>query len=235
MLNGSWVYKLPFGRGQQFYGTAPAWLNQIIGGWTTSGSAVLFSGQPNTITANGSSGATGAGTLRANHYRHMKRTGGVDGWYETSGGGSYAPNPGLDGSTGAGYTYVIAGEWGTDPSATHSGNRGAGTCGTSGYDDGVCAYGQPAVASAGSAPVFGTAKVGSERAQGFRQVDAAVQKVWTLHESHQLVFNANAYNVGNIVSYNNEGRTTGGGSTWGYVQSTRSEPRQLELQLKYQF
>ncbi len=235
MLNASWVYKLPFGRGQQFYGTAPAWLNQIIGGWTTSGSAVLFSGQPNTITANGSSGATGAGTLRANHYRHMKTTGGVDGWYETSGGGSYAPNPGLDGKTGTGYTYVIAGEWGTDPSATHSGNVGAGTCGTSGYDDGVCAYGQPTVASAGSAPIFGTAKVGSERAQGFRQVDAALQKMWTLHESHQLVFNANAYNLGNIVSYNNEGRTTGGGSTWGYVQSTRSEPRQLELELKYQF
>jgi carboxypeptidase family protein/TonB-dependent receptor-like protein len=236
MLNGSWVYKLPFGHGQQFYGTAPAWLNQIIGGWTTSGSAVLFSGQPNTITANGSSGATGAGTLRANHYRHMILSGHrVDGWYETSGGGSYAPNLGLDGKTGAGYTYVIAGEWGTDPSATNSGNVGAGTCGTSGYNDGVCAYGQPAVASAGSAPIFGTASVGSERAQGFRQLDAALQKVWTLHEAHQLVFNANAYNVGNIVSYNNEGRTTGGGSTWGYVQSTRSEPRQLELELKYQF
>ena len=50
-----------------------------------------------------------------------------------------------------------------------------------------------------------------------------------------MLFEANAYNVGNIVSYNNQGRTTGGGSTWGYVQSTRSEPRQLELQLKYMF
>ena len=236
MLNASWVYKLPFGRGQQFGGSAPMWLNEVIGGWTVSGSAVMFSGQPNTITANGSSGANGAGTRRANHYRRMILSGHrVDGWYETSGGGSYAPNPGLDGSTGAGYTYVIAGEWGTDPSATHSGNVGAGTCGTSGYDDGVCAYGQPAVASTGSAPIFGTASVGSERAQGFRQVDTALQKVWTLHDLHQLVFNANAYNVGNIVSYNNEGRTTGGGSTWGYVQSTRSEPRQLELELKYSF
>jgi hypothetical protein len=242
MLNASWVYKLPFGRGQQFYGTAPAWLNQIIGGWTTSGSAVLFSGQPNTITANGGSGANGAGTRRANHYRPMKLTGRrVDGWYETTGGGPYAPDPGLDGKIGGtnpatGGPYLLTdSQWGTDPSANNSGAPSGYGCGISGNDDGVCAYGQPAVASTGSAPIFGTAKVGSERAQGFRQVDAAVQKVWTLHESHQLVFNANAYNVGNIVSYNNEGRTTGGGSTWGYVQSTRSEPRQLELQLKYQF
>ncbi len=235
MLNGSWVYKLPVGHGQQFGGNSPTWLNEIIGGWTTSGSAVLFSGQPNTITANGSSGATGAGTLRANHYRHMVTKGGVDGWYETTGGGPYAPNPGLDGRTGAGFSYVIAGEWGTDPSATRSGNVGPGTCGASGTDDGVCAYGQPAVAAAGSAPIFGTASVGSERAQGFRQVDASLEKAWLLHESHELVFDANFYNVGNIVSYNNQGRTTGGGSVWGWVQSTRSEPRQIELELKYKF
>ncbi len=235
MLNSDWVYELPFGHGRQFGSGVPTWLDEVVGGWTVAGSAVLFSGQPNTITANGSSGATGAGTLRANHYRSLVRKGGVDGWYETTGGGSYAPNPGLDGKTSAGYSYVIAGEWGTDPSATHSGNVGAGTCGTSGFDDGVCAYGQPAVAAAGSAPVFGTASVGSERAQGFRQVDSSLQKAWKLHESHQLVFIANAYNVGNITSYNNEGRTTGGGSTWGWVQSTRSEPRQIELELKYQF
>ena len=235
MLNSSWVYDLPFGRGKQFGSGVPTWLDETIGGWTLSGSAVLFSGQPNTITANGSSGATGAGTLRANHYRKMTIKGGVDGWYQTTGGGSYAPNPGLDGKTSAGYSYVIAGAWGTDPSATHSGNVGTGTCGASGTDDGVCAYGQPAVSTAGSAPIFGTASVGAERAQGFRQVDAALKKAWILHESQQLTFVANAYNVGNIVSYNNQGRTTGGGSTWGWVQSTRSEPRQIELQLKYSF
>jgi hypothetical protein len=246
MLNASWVYKMPFGRGQQFGGSSPTWLDEVIGGWTVSGSAVLFSGQPNTITANGSNGATGAGTLRANHYRQMKLSGHrVDGWYETTGGGSYAPNPGLDGKTSYGYSYVIAGEWGQDPSALNSGAAAAPsgstpTCGNSGTaaattDDGICAYGQPSLAAAGSVPIFGTASVGSERAQGFRQVDSSLQKVWTLHEANKLLFQANAYNVGNIVSYNNEGRTTGGGSTWGYVQSTRSEPRQIELELKYQF
>lgn len=235
MLNSSWVYQLPFGTGQAIAGSSPRWLDAIIGGWQVSGSAVLFSGQPNTITANGSSGAVGAGSYRANHYRKMHIRGGVDGWYETTGGGKYAPNPGLDGKTSQGYSYVIAGAWGTDPSATHSGNVGPGTCGQSGYDDGYCAYGQPAVAAKGSAPIFGTASVGSERAQGFRQLDASLKKSWKLYHEQQLAFIANAYNVGNITSYNNQGHTVGGGSTWGYVQSTRSSPRQLELELKYAF
>jgi len=236
MLNANWVYDLPFGQGKQFGSSMPTWLDEIVGGWRLSGSAVLFSGQPNTITANGGTGATGTGTRRANHYRHMKIRGRiVDGWYETTGGGSYAPDPGLNGSFTAPNTMVIAGAWGEDPSATQSGNVGPGTCGTAGYDDGVCAYGQPAVAPTGSAPIFGTARVGSERAQGFRQIDGSLQKTWKLHETHQLMFLANAYNMANIVSYNNQGRTTGGGSTWGYVQSTRSEPRQIELELKYQF
>ena len=134
-------------------------------------------------------------------------------------------NAGLNGSFTSPNTMAIAGAWGEDPSATNSGNVGPGTCGTSGFDDGICAYGQPAVASTGSAPIFGTAAVGSERAQWFRQIDSSLQKSWKLHENHQLIFIANAYNMANIVSYNNQGRTTGCGSSWGYVQSTRSEPR----------
>jgi hypothetical protein len=242
MLNGSWDYDMPFGRGKQYGSGIPVWLDEVIGGWKVSGSAVLFSGQPNTITANGSTGATGTGTLRANHYRKMRISGRrLDGSYVTTGGGSYAPDPGLDGSATAPNSIIIAGAWGSDPSATHSGDVGAGTCGATNKgtgatsDDGVCAYGQPNLALTGTAPIFGTASVGSERAQGFRQVDSALEKTWRLHESHELLFKANAYNVGNIVSYNNEGRTTGGGSSWGYVQSTRSEPRQLELELKYKF
>ncbi len=235
MLNGDWNYLLPFGRGMTFMSGSPIWLNQIVGGWRISGSAVLFSGQPNSITANGSSGAIGAGPLRANHYRPMRIRGRrLDGWFRTTGGGSYAPDPGLNGSVTAPYR-LLDSAWGEDPSATHSGNVGAGTCGTSGFDDGVCAYGQPAVAAVGAAPIFGTARVGSERAQGFRQIDASMEKSWKLHENHEIQFIANAFNVANITSYNNQGRTTGGGSSWGYVQSTRSEPRQLELELRYRF
>jgi hypothetical protein len=231
MLNGNWVYHLPFGRGKQFGTNMPLWLDEIVGGWTTSGSAVLFSGQPNTITANGGA-VTGGGTLRANHLRHMKITGVKDGVYTTSAG--------VDGSTSYPAVFTQAGGWGTDPSALNSGRAAAPvgstpTCGNAGGDDGICAYAQPAAQVTGQAPVFGTASVGSERAQGFRQVDASVAKNWTIYHGNALQFVCEAYNVGNIVSYNNQGRTVNNGSTWGFVQSTRSEPRQLELELKYKF
>ncbi|WP_160115011.1 TonB-dependent receptor [Bryocella elongata] len=227
MLSSSWDYALPFGHGKQFATNVPVWLDEVIGGWKVSGSAVLFSGQPNTITATSSAGIGSAGSLRANHYRHMKVVNPKYGLYVTSAG--------VDASIASPNTFVIAGAWGTDPSATNSGNQGTGTCGQAGHDDGICAYGQPAAGVTGQAPIFGTASVGSERAPGFRQVDASVQKEWKLYHEHILQFLAEAYNVGNIVSYNNQGRTVNGGSTWGYVQSTRSEPRQLELELKYKF
>jgi hypothetical protein len=231
MLNSNFDYALPFGRGRQFGSSMPLWLDEIVGGWRASATTVMFSGQPNTITANGSTGA-----LRANHYRQMKIVGRKDGLYVTAKATSASTaSCGGDGSTGSGCVYTVAGAWGTDPSATHSGNVGTGTCGQAGFDDGICAYGQPAAALTGQAPIFGTASVGSERSQGFRNIDAAVQKSWKLYHDQSLQFIANAYNVGNISSYNNQGRTVNGGSTWGYVQSTRSQQRQLELELKYKF
>jgi hypothetical protein len=42
------------------------------------------------------------------------------------------------------------------------------------------------------------------------------------------VFSANAYDVGNVSSYNNPGRGLSGSSRWGLVQSTRSQQRQIE-------
>jgi hypothetical protein len=248
MFNSTFVYELPFGKGKQFFSGIPTWLDEIVGGWKVSGDTVYFSGQPNTITANGGTGATGTGTLRANHYRKMIIKNRINGQYTTTAG--------VDGSTGTAapvapatyglpYQYVVAGAWGTDPSATHSGTVAVSAaaiaagvsknCGNAGYDDGICAYGQPAAAATGQAPIFGNAGVGSERAEGFFTADASVQKNWKLFHEHTLQFICEAYNVGNITGYNNEGRTVDGGSTWGYVQSSRSQQRQLELELKYKF
>lgn len=243
MINGNFVYALPVGKGAQFFGSMPLWLDEIVGGWKASGTVVYFSGQPNTITASGSTGALGAGTLRANHYRKLVIKNRINGQYTTTAG--VDGSTGTNATTGLPYQYVVAGAWGTDPSALNSGpvavsaaaqKAGAAqNCGNAGYDDGICAYGQPAQAATGSAPIFGTASVGSERAEGFFTADASVQKTWKLYHDHSLQFTCNAYNVGNITGYNNEGRTVNGGSTWGYVQSSRSQQRQLELAIKYKF
>lgn len=111
--------------------------------------------------------------------------------------------------------------WGDDPSA--------GQCLVAGVDDGKCAYGAPAPGT------FGNASVGTERSAGFLGVDAAGFKDFTIFHEHKLQFRVDAYNVGNISSYNNPGRTVTASTGWGLVQSTRSQQRQIQFALKYKF
>jgi len=111
--------------------------------------------------------------------------------------------------------------WGDDPSA--------GQCLTAGVDDGKCAYGAPAPGT------FGNAGVGTERSAGFIGVDTAGFKDFRFYGSHTMQFRVDAYNVGNISSYNNPGRTVTATSGWGLVQSTRSQQRQIQFAIKYQF
>lgn len=40
----NFIYELPFGRGQSFFGDAPGWVNQIIGGWGFNGNIRIQSG-----------------------------------------------------------------------------------------------------------------------------------------------------------------------------------------------
>jgi hypothetical protein len=109
--------------------------------------------------------------------------------------------------------------WGTDASAK--------VC-AQGVDNGVCAYGIPA------AGTFGNARIGSERSAGFRGIDAAGFKAIKYRE-HELQLRVDAYNVGNISSYNNPGRSASATTGWGLVQSTRSQQRQIQFALKYRF
>jgi hypothetical protein len=51
-FNGNFIYDLPFGRGRSFAGSAPRWLDEIIGGWTVSGLPSVHSGLPYFMTAN---------------------------------------------------------------------------------------------------------------------------------------------------------------------------------------
>jgi hypothetical protein len=224
MLNGNWVYQLPVGRGKRFGGNIPLFVDELIGGWKLAGSGVLLSGFPVTIQSGTSANVGSTGTQRANHYRTLKIRGRQEkGFY--------------DGASGRHET--TAGWWGTDPSALNSVNlntdgSNTGTCSHAGTDDGVCAYGVPASAN-GTSPVFGTASVGTERSAGFRGVDASLVKDFTIAREHKLEFVSYFYNLGNITSYNNPGRGLNGSSTWGLIQSTRSQQRQIELALKYKF
>lgn len=111
--------------------------------------------------------------------------------------------------------------WGTDPSAT--------PCLTAGVDNGVCAYGNE------GAFQFGTAHNSTERAPGYRQVDASLFKDFHLFsERHLLGFRADFFNIFNIASYGNPDNGVND-STFGQISNVRSPVRQIQLSLHYAF
>ncbi len=50
VFNGYWSYQLPFGRGEKFGGNMNRALDQVAGGWKVSGSVVMYSGWPVTMS-----------------------------------------------------------------------------------------------------------------------------------------------------------------------------------------
>jgi hypothetical protein len=114
--------------------------------------------------------------------------------------------------------------FGTDPSAI--------PCTVAGVDNGVCAYGQPAIGT------FGTARPSSERAPGFQTYGASVTKDFTVWHEHQINFRADADNLFNSAYLGNPA-SNASAVTFGNIanQTTpiRSGPRQLQLSAKYHF
>lgn len=62
----SYVYQLPFGRGQAFLGHLPSWENAIVGGWQVTGITTVQSGLPFTPTISSDMANTGVGKQRPN-------------------------------------------------------------------------------------------------------------------------------------------------------------------------
>jgi hypothetical protein len=62
----SYVYQLPFGRGQVIGGGAPGWVNGIIGGWQLTGITTAQSGLPFTPTISSDVANTGVSGQRPN-------------------------------------------------------------------------------------------------------------------------------------------------------------------------
>ncbi len=108
--------------------------------------------------------------------------------------------------------------FGTDPSAT--------PC--TGPDDGICAYG-PQLANS-----FGTARVGTQRAPGFEQIDSSLFKDFHITESQSIGFRADGFNVANFASYGNPNSSVNS-SNFGQITSTRNGPRTIQFAAHYTF
>lgn len=52
IINGDFLYDLPFGRGRTFAGNAPIWLEELIGGWQLSGIPTWHSGMATSTVSN---------------------------------------------------------------------------------------------------------------------------------------------------------------------------------------
>ncbi len=113
--------------------------------------------------------------------------------------------------------------FGTDASAT--------PCTTPGVDNGVCAYGQAAPNT------FGTAAVNTERAPGYKDFDLSTFKDFHLYEENTISFRADFFNVLNMASLDNPGNSIASSnlSTFGLITGARSNPRKIQFSLKYQF
>jgi hypothetical protein len=110
--------------------------------------------------------------------------------------------------------------FGTDPSAT--------PCVQPGLDNGVCAYGTPAIGT------FGTAGVNTQRAPGYHQFDASLFKDFPTFRGQALTFRLDDFNVGNISSYSTPSFNVAAGN-FGQVNGTVSPPQELQISLKYKF
>ncbi|GGA70749.1 hypothetical protein GCM10011507_22900 [Edaphobacter acidisoli] len=110
--------------------------------------------------------------------------------------------------------------FGTDPSAI--------PCTTAGVDNGVCAYGQPAIGT------FGTASPTSERTPGFQTYGAEVTKDFTIWHEQQLNFRVDADNLFNSAYLSNPAANASA-NTFGQITAVRSGQRQLQLSMKYHF
>jgi hypothetical protein len=113
--------------------------------------------------------------------------------------------------------------FGTDPSAV--------PCTTPGVDNGVCAFGVPAVNS------FGTSSNGAVRGPGYFNMDLSAFKSFTVYKEQQFQFRFDAFNAFNIVSYGNPD-TSITDTAFGQIGSQnqiRSQERRLQFSAKYSF
>jgi hypothetical protein len=105
----------------------------------------------------------------------------------------------------------------------------ASTFCAAGVDDGVCAFGVPAVGTLGSAGV------GILRAPSVFNMDAMVAKKFRITESKNLQFRAELFNFLNHVSWGAPGRDISTPTAFGQITSQAQGPRNIQFGLKLFF
>lgn len=88
----SYIYQLPFGKGQRFGGNSSKVVNAIVGGWQVSGITTVKSGFPLGITAASNNLNNSGGAQRPNLVGNPKLSNpGIDEWFNTAAFAQPAP------------------------------------------------------------------------------------------------------------------------------------------------
>ena len=81
---------------------------------------------------------------------------------------------------------------------------------------------------------FGNVRPGTLRAPSFQNIDMALAKSFTVWHEHSLNFRADAFNAFNIASYSQPDSNVAD-TTFGQINNTVSNSRNIQLSLKYAF
>ena len=74
----------------------------------------------------------------------------------------------------------------------------------------------------------------TQRAPGFEQIDSSLFKDFHITEGQAVGFRADAFNVMNLVSYNNPDNNVND-TNFGQITSAKNSPRTIEFSAHYSF
>lgn len=219
-FNGT--YELPFGKGRKFLNTAPIWIDEIAGGWTTDLTFVAQSGIPITIGTNGINTPSGQQSV------HAIRVGDP----YAGGGSPNATNPQL----------------GSCPATVHNRTHYYNACAfdnplngaaTPNTNNGIGSFPSSPITDEATALQYLGAKSNQIYGPGYERVNMGVTKNFTTWHEQYLQVRADSFNLLNHPSWGNP--STGLNGSAGQItgplnlQNNIPDARIFQLAAKYVF
>jgi hypothetical protein len=227
-FNGS--YALPFGKGRSFMNSAPLWLDEVIGGWTSDLTFITQTGIPFSVGVNGISTPSGQGATRAF----------ITGDPYAGGGSPNATNPQL---TGCPTQVKNRTHWYNPCSFSNPLNSNL----TANLSNGLGNF--PKDSSGNQLPISDEAtaiqylgpKSNLVYGPGLNRINIGISKQFTTFREQYLQFRAEAFNLFNHPSLANPSNTGLATTTAGQItgpvslQSNVPDARFFQLSAKYVF
>ncbi len=220
-FNGS--YQLPLGKGRTFMNNAPAWLDEMAGGWTSDLTFIAQTGIPFSVGTNGINTPSGQQNTRAI----------LVGDPNVGGGSPNATNPQLTSCP----AHVLNKTNYYNPCAFDNPLNGAATPNS---NNGVGSFPATPVTDEATAELYLGAKANQIYGPGYERINMGISKNFTTWREQYLQFRADAFNLFNHPSLANPS-STGLNSAAGQItsplalQNNVPDSRFFQLSAKYVF